>query len=82
MPTHTDIHIINPWIPLQPCNRTLFTSQPFQGNLQRTSLLICKEMGVANHSSTPFKAISRIVSNLVSLPVRKELNSVSYLGWL
>lgn len=49
MPTYTDIHIINPWTPLQPCNRTLLTSQPFQGNLQRAPFLICKEMGVANH---------------------------------
>lgn len=48
MPTHTDIHIINPWTPLQPITEH-YSLLGLQENLQRTSLLICKEMGIANH---------------------------------
>lgn len=73
MPTHTDICIINPWTPLQPVTEH-YLLLSLQENLQRASLLICQEMGVANHCLSTVER-SRIISNL-SLSVRRELKSL------
>lgn len=76
MPTHTDIHIGNPWTTLHPGSDHYSLLGLSRERSREHNFLFAKrwELPII---ALPTARISRIMSNLVSLPVRQELHSVS-----